>query len=331
NSRNGFSVERSPFTFHDTIFIEGWYQRFWKITNIIGQAIFVLYNIYILDYNNLLTSLSTAMATRVSQRAVVSENGATAKTYTTLLSDFKKNPFKYLDLAGVLFVVISADKKVVYMNKFGCNLLGYAKEEVLGVDWFQTFIPKRIRYEVERVFEDLVKGKPISPEFFENPVLKKDNSELIISWHNSVLKDNSGHILGTISAGSDMSGYKRVMDALRRNEERYKKLFEQAPYGYHSLDAEGHLIDVNESWLKMMGYEKQEVVGENITSFLDPAVIDSFKKAFEDYKKSGVAKNLPIRFITKNGESLDVMTLGRASFDENGDFIQTHCMLREID
>lgn len=52
---------------------------------------------------------------------------------------------KYLDFAGILIVVIEADHRVSFINKKGCELLGYNKEDVIVKNWFDNFIPERMR------------------------------------------------------------------------------------------------------------------------------------------------------------------------------------------
>ena len=47
-----------------------------------------------------------------------------------------------------------------------------------------------------------------------------------------------------------------------KNEKYYKSLFELIPLAYQSLDADGRFIDVNQSWLKTLGYTREEVIGK---------------------------------------------------------------------
>ena len=48
---------------------------------------------------------------------------------------------QFLDLVGVIIVVIDSDQKVSYINKKGCEILGYEKEDILGKNWFDNFLP----------------------------------------------------------------------------------------------------------------------------------------------------------------------------------------------
>ena len=65
----------------------------------------------------------------------------------------------YLNIAGVIIVAIDADQKVILINAKGCQILGYAQEEILGLNWFDNFIPERMRNDVKAGFVQLLAGK----------------------------------------------------------------------------------------------------------------------------------------------------------------------------
>ena len=65
---------------------------------------------------------------------------------------------KYLDVAGVMFVVIGADERVVLVNKKGCEVLSYEEQEVVGRNWFESFLPERAREDTRVVFASLMAG-----------------------------------------------------------------------------------------------------------------------------------------------------------------------------
>jgi len=124
----------------------------------------------------------------------------------------------YLDIAGVVFVVVNADHKVALINKKGCETLGFEEDEIIGKDWFDNFLPERIKNEVKTVFESLISGKAISVEYFENPVLTKSGEERTIAWHNILLKDEAGNITGTLSSGENITEKKKMETQLIQAE-----------------------------------------------------------------------------------------------------------------
>ncbi len=122
---------------------------------------------------------------------------------------------KYFDVAGVLLVVIDAVQRVTRINTAGCALLGYEEREIIGKKWFDHFVPEKIRSEVKSIFEKLMAGNIEPGEYFENPVVTRNGEERIIAWHNSVLRDKRGTIIGTLSSGVDITERRRAEEQIR--------------------------------------------------------------------------------------------------------------------
>jgi PAS domain S-box-containing protein len=120
----------------------------------------------------------------------------------------------YLDIAGVI-IVIEPDQTVSLINRRGREILGYEEQEILGKNWFDTCVPKRERERVRSTFDQLMLGAVEPVEHFENPVLTKSREERIIAWHNTVLRDETGAIVGSLSSGEDITARTRAEEALR--------------------------------------------------------------------------------------------------------------------
>ena len=111
-----------------------------------------------------------------------------------------KNRFEtYVNLAGVIMVALDTNGTVTYANKKCCEVLESKEEEIVGKDWFSKFLPKRIRFQTEAVFKKLISGNVKPVERYENPILTKGGEERIIAWHNILLRDEKGKIIGTLS------------------------------------------------------------------------------------------------------------------------------------
>jgi len=134
-------------------------------------------------------------------------------TNTTEISQF-------LDYLGVIIVVIDPEQKVSYINKKGCEILGYEKEDILGKNWFDNFLPEKIREDIKTVFDKLVRQEIELAEYFDNVVLAKDGRERIIGWHNLILKNDAGTIVGILSWGEDIT-------QRRRDDEKRENLVQE--------------------------------------------------------------------------------------------------------
>jgi two-component system cell cycle sensor histidine kinase/response regulator CckA len=145
-----------------------------------------------------------ALATTID----ITERKQAEKALTLERDRFKK----YLDVTGVMLLAINADRKVILINNKGCEILGYNHEEIIGKNWFDNFLPERLRKEVEEVFDKLVTKEEASEyvEHFENPVLTKNGEERLIAWHNNVLYDEQGKFIYVLTSGEDITDLKQA-------------------------------------------------------------------------------------------------------------------------
>jgi PAS domain S-box-containing protein len=121
---------------------------------------------------------------------------------------------EYLDIAGVILVGINADEEVTLINKKGCEILGYEKHEVIGRNWFDTFVPPEIRENVRDAFKKLISAEIEPVRFFENAILTSNGTERIIAWENAIVRDEAGNIVSTLSSGEDITARKAAEDIL---------------------------------------------------------------------------------------------------------------------
>ena len=117
-----------------------------------------------------------------------------------------------LDIAEVIFLVLDTDGKVTLINKKGCEILGYPEAEILGRIWFDHFLPKEQRREERSFFKQLMVGMAKPVEYIENPILTKDGRQRYIDWHNILLRDKTGAIIGTFSSGEDITEHKKAQE-----------------------------------------------------------------------------------------------------------------------
>ena len=129
----------------------------------------------------------------------------------------------YLDIAGVIIVIIRPDETVELINKKGCDLLGYRKEEIEGKKWFDIFVPEDEREESRHYFSELLHNDTDPIEYFENAVLTKDKEVRIIQWHNAYLRNDEGEVIGILSSGEDTTSKKVLQSRLAAQESEKRK------------------------------------------------------------------------------------------------------------
>jgi hypothetical protein len=136
------------------------------------------------------------------------------KTLYDKLAKERDQAQTYIDVAQTLIGVVDRDLKVVLANKKASEVLGYPQEEIIGQKWFDVFLPERIRDMIKTGYKMVLEGEIEPPEFSEKPILTRTGEERLVFWHDVVLKDDQGRIIGTISSGEDITEKKQAEMAL---------------------------------------------------------------------------------------------------------------------
>lgn len=142
--------------------------------------------------------------------------------------------------------------------------------------------------------------------------------------------DEKGDCISGIGVTQDITEMKIAQDSLLDCEARFKTLFENAPMSYQSLDIDGNFLEVNNTWLSVMGYTREEVIGRNFSEFLHPEWRDHFKQNFPIFKAVGEILGVEFEMQKKDGSLILVSFQGKIAKDDKGDFKQTHCVFRNI-
>ena len=175
---------------------------------------------------------------------------------------------QYLDIAGVMLVALGTDGTVTLINKKGCQILGCEEEEIIGKNWFDNFIPKAMRMEIQDVFDELMQGTSSVRQYNENLVLTKKGTERMVAWHNTLLTNDKGDIIGTLSSGEDITENRRLEEQLFQSQK---------------MEAIGRLAggiahDFNNALTAIMGYS--DIIAK------DAEVKDKHRSYIDEIKKS---------------------------------------------
>ena len=101
------------------------------------------------------------------------------------------------------------------------------------------------------------------PDKFQIFWVTKDGSKRLISWVNSILKKPDGSIEYILCTGQDITEQKRIEEALKESNERFRVLFENAPDPFYINKMDGTIVDGNKAAEKLLGYKKEEFIGVN--------------------------------------------------------------------
>ncbi len=194
--------------------------------------------------------------------------------------------------------VSSRDGDIIAINRAGVELFGYSRRELMGMDIRALYVDPCDRAKFIRKIE-----KRGTVKDFEVLLRRKDGTRLICLITSSVRKSPEEEIIGYQGIIRDVTAYKKAEEALRRSEEKFSKIFRSSPdwIAISSLE-NGRLIDVNDAFLRITGYTREEVVGKTSTElglWVDPEERSRFVELLREKRE---IRNHEARFRLKSGE-----------------------------
>ena len=125
-------------------------------------------------------------------------------------------------------------------------------------------------------------------------------------------------------ASDELLKRKTFERALQKSEVRYRSIYHNTPAMLHSIDPNGCLISVSDNWLEIMGYEREDVIGKKLTRFFTPDSKSYAETAvFPEFFKTGFCKDVPYRFVKKNGDVIDVLLSAIGDRDDEGNITRS--------
>ena len=164
-----------------------------------------------------------------------------------------------VESANDAIIGLTPDRKVVSWNSSAQRLFGYSAEEALGQDMSLLLPPGRDQ-ELEQLFGETSAGRTVDQ--FETVRRRKDGSLVDVSISVSPILDEAGNIIGGAAIMRDITRRKRAEEALRVSEERFARAFKANPQPMSLTTlSESRFVDVNDSFLEVSGYTREEVIG----------------------------------------------------------------------
>jgi PAS domain S-box-containing protein len=188
------------------------------------------------------------------------ENITERKRMEEALRQERDRAEQYLDIAGVMLLVVAADQRLAMINRKGQQILGYSAEEIIGRNWVDVLLPARDRERVRAEFFQLMAGE-IKPGSFEHAIVTRAGQERTIAWHNTILRDERGKITGCLASGEDITDLREKEKALSSLLTFQNEMLDSAAIWISMLDARANVTFWNRAAETISGYLREEVVG----------------------------------------------------------------------
>jgi len=249
-----------------------------------------------------------------------------------LLVQEKQKAQQYLDVAGAMLLALDTNGHVTLVNKKGCEILGCQEGDILGKDWFEHFLPDTIRYEVKGVFSKIIAGHLETDEYVESIVVTSSGEARLIAWHNSILRDQDGSIIGTFSSGEDITERKRTEENLRDSEARLFDLYDNAPNAYFSVGTDGLIRKCNKGAEQLLGYPKEMLEGKRILDlYMDgPEGKKKAEKVFQKFISGEQVTDEELQMKRADGSPIWISLSVNALRDPDGKVVESRSAVVNI-
>lgn len=112
--------------------------------------------------------------------------------------------------------------------------------------------------------------------------------------------------------------------SLRLASETIRDIYENAPCGYHSLDADGVIIEMNATWLHWLQLRREDVIGKvKFEHLLEPESAEKFRTNYPTFKETGSVHDFSLELIKGDGTVLPVLLNSTAIYDADGNFVKS--------
>jgi len=190
-------------------------------------------------------------------------------------------------------------QEITTWNPGAERLYGYSAEEVVGRS-LNVLVPAARLGEMDQITFGLAAGPGI--RHYETQRMRKDGSLVDVAMTVSPIFSAAGPLAGVSVIAHDITERKRVERELRESEEKFRKVFD-ASLDSISINSfsDGTYVDVNENFIKCMGYEREEVLGKAPRELRVWAKHEDLATAMAELRTKGMAYNLEAEFVAKGG------------------------------
>jgi PAS domain S-box-containing protein len=183
---------------------------------------------------------------------------------------------------------VNLEGKFTFFNDAFLKIFGYSAGEMMGKHYSLYAVDGEIAKNVYRAYNQMYKtGIPIKS--LEWDIIRKDGARRTIEFYASTLRDSNDRPIGFRGIVRDITERKQTENALRKSEERYRNIYEDAILGIYQATPEGRFISANPAFARMAGYNSPE------------ELIDTIKDIQLQFYVNSEDRQRFIEIITANG------------------------------
>lgn len=193
--------------------------------------------------------------------------------------------------------IVDPDNRITVANEALYQMTGFGRQDVIGRSALDFVDPQDLLQRPPRSLDQLMVNQSLRRE---RVLVRKDGTRLHVIISSGYMPD--GHFQYILQ---DITERKGIEEALRVSEEKFSKSFQSSPDAVTiSSMKSGKFIDVNEGFIRMSGYSREEALGRSAEDLKIWADITQRKMMVDILQTKGRVRNFETVLIRKTGESL---------------------------
>ncbi len=197
------------------------------------------------------------------------------------------------------------------------DFLGYEADEVIGRTPFD-FMPEEEAKRIREIFFDYAAGE-MPFNFLENINIHRDGSGVVLETSGAPIYGAEGEFAGYRGTDRDITQSAYNREKLQKIAHQYKTVIETTKDGYWMNDAEGNLLEVNNSYCQMSGYTESELLSMKVSDIEAKESLEETVKHIDDIIKNG-SDTFETVHRRRNGRAYDVEVTATFLMIEGGRF-----------
>ncbi len=194
----------------------------------------------------------------------------------------------------------------IFVNEAYCRYFGYTREEIIG-SRFKPNIPSEDRQKVARMISSLTPEHPFGT--IEQRIIMPDGTIRWQRWVDRAIYHPVGNLKEYQSVGRDITEIKRIEQALRESEEKYRTVFENTGTAVVVVESNRIISLANTEFERLSGYSKDEIEGKKTwTEFVLREDLERMLAQHELRRRNHTKAliHYEFRFVTKSGDIRDI-------------------------
>jgi PAS domain S-box-containing protein len=232
-----------------------------------------------------------------------------------------------LDLAHDSIITWDLNSVITFWNQGAESMYGWTKAEALG-QHAHTFLKTQFSQPLGEI-----KAQLLEKGYWEGELIHYtwDDYPITVSSRWVVQKDDGGKAIKILQINNDITERKQAELALQEYIHQVEDLYHNAPCGYHSLDAEGTIVRINDTELKWLGYTRDELLNKKkFVELMSPESQQVFYENFPLFKERCWLDNLELEVLNKDGSTRWLNLNATGIKDESGNFMRSRSSVFDI-